>query len=41
MLRVVTRLEGKDLTPGTRVWLDGEELPGPDGHRAVTWVFRP
>jgi len=41
MLRVVTRLAGEGLAPGTRVHLDGEELPGPDGEPAVTWVFHP
>ena len=41
MLRVVSRLAGEGLAPGTRVHLDGEELPGPDGEPAVTWVFHP
>ena len=39
-LRVVSRLSGDGLAPGTRVTLDGEELPGPDGEPSVTWVFR-
>ena len=41
MLRVVSRLGGGDIGTGTRVHLDGEELPGPDGEPAVTWVFHP
>jgi hypothetical protein len=41
MLRVVTRLQGDGIAPGTRVRLGGEELPGPDGQTLVTWVFRP
>lgn len=39
LLRVVTRLQGDDLSPGTAVRLDGEEVPGPDGEPSVTWVF--
>jgi uncharacterized protein len=41
MLRVVTRLQGDGIAAGTRVRLDGEELPGPDGQTVVTWVFHP
>jgi uncharacterized OB-fold protein len=41
LLRVVSRLSGDDLAPGTRVWLDGEEVPGPDGEPVLTWVFHP
>ena len=41
MLRVVTRLRGEGIAPGTRVHLDGEELPDPDGQTVLTWVFRP
>ncbi len=41
MLRVVSRLRGEGIGTGTRVHLDGEELPGPDGEPAVTWVFHP
>ena len=41
LLRFVTRLAGVDLARGTRVRLEGEELPGPDGEPALTWVFRP
>ncbi len=40
LLRIVTRLEGEDLTRGTRVRLEGEELPGPDGEPSLTWMFR-
>ncbi len=41
LLRIVTRLSGEDLERGTPVHLDGEEVPGPDGEPAVTWVFHP
>ena len=41
LLRIVSRLEGDGLARGTRVHLEGEELPGPDGEPALTWVFRP
>jgi uncharacterized OB-fold protein len=41
MLRVVTRLEGEGIAPGTRVYLCGQELPGPDGLTVLTWMFRP
>jgi uncharacterized OB-fold protein len=41
LLRIVTRLEGDDLGRGTRVHLEGEELPGPDGAPVLTWMFRP
>ena len=41
LLRVVTRLSGDDLAPGTPVRLDGEEVPGPDGEPVLTWVFHP
>lgn len=41
LLRVVSRVSGDDLSPGTRVQLDGEELPGPDGEPVLTWVFHP
>ena len=40
LLRIVTRLDGKELAPGSRVRLEGEELPGPDGEPTLTWVFR-
>ncbi len=40
LLRVVTRLAGAGLERGTTVHLDGEEVPGPDGEPALTWVFR-
>lgn len=40
-LRIVTRLQGDALSPGTSVHLDGEEIPGPDGQTVVTWVFHP
>jgi uncharacterized OB-fold protein len=40
LLRVVARLAGDGVSPGARVRLDGEELPGPDGEPAMTWVFR-
>ena len=40
-LRVVARLSGEGLGPGTPVVLDGEELPGPNGQPALTWVFHP
>jgi uncharacterized OB-fold protein len=40
LLRVVTRLAGDDLRRGTPVELAAEEVPGPDGEPAVTWVFR-
>jgi len=40
MLRVVTRLAGAALERGATVHLDGEEVPGPDGKPAMTWVFR-
>ncbi len=40
-LRIVTRLDGEGLERGTRVHLDGETLPGPDGEPVLTWVFRP
>ena len=40
-LRIVARLSGEGLAPGTPVVLDGEELPGPDGQPALTWVFHP
>ena len=39
LLRVVTRLSGDDLAPGTAVRLDGEEVPGADGEPSITWVF--
>jgi uncharacterized OB-fold protein len=39
MLRVVSRLRGEGIAPGTPVQLGGEVLPGPDGEPAVTWVF--
>jgi uncharacterized OB-fold protein len=39
-LRVVSRLTGPGLAVGTRVHLDAEELPGPDGQPVLTWVFR-
>jgi len=41
LLRVVTRLAGDDLAAGSRVRLQGEELPGPDGEPVLTWRFRP
>jgi uncharacterized OB-fold protein len=41
MLRVVSRLRGDGIAPGTRVVLDGDEVPGPDGEPSVTWVFHP
>ena len=41
LLRVVSRLAGEGLTSGMSVWLDGEEVPGPDGEPAMTWVFHP
>ena len=40
LLRVVTRLAGAGLERGTSVHLDGEEVPGPGGEPAMTWVFR-
>lgn len=40
LLRVVGRLSGDDLEPGAPVRLDGEEVPGPGGESALTWVFR-
>ncbi len=41
LLRVVSRLGGDGLAPGTPVRLESEELPGPDGEPVVTWMFRP
>lgn len=41
LLRVVGRLGGEELALGTPVHLEGEEVPGPDGQPALTWVFRP
>jgi uncharacterized OB-fold protein len=41
LLRIVTRIEGEDLARGTRVHLEGEEVPGPDGEPVLTWMFRP
>lgn len=41
VLRVVSRLDGDDLAPGTAVRLEGTEVPGPDGDPVTTWVFRP
>jgi uncharacterized protein len=38
-LRIVSRLAGDGLAPGMHVQLAGEELPGPDGEPAVTWLF--
>jgi uncharacterized OB-fold protein len=40
MLRVVARLSGAAIERGTTVHLDGEEVPGPAGEPAMTWVFR-
>jgi len=40
LLRVVTRLRG-EVARGVAVSLGGEEVPGPDGEPAVTWVFQP
>ena len=39
LLRIVSRLSGEGLAPGTRVELTGEELPGPDGEPVLTWAF--
>ena len=41
LLRVVTRLRGEGIVPGLPVQLAGDEVPGPDGEPAVTWVFQP
>ena len=41
LLRVVSRLSGDGLSRGTRVQLDAEEVPGPDGGPVLTWVFHP
>ncbi len=41
LLRVVTRLRGEDLVRGTPVVLGADEVPGPDGEPAITWVFHP
>ncbi len=41
LLRVVSRLSGDGLAPGTRVHLDGEEVPGPGDEPVLTWVFHP
>jgi uncharacterized OB-fold protein len=41
LLRIVSRLCGEGLAPGTRVELTAEELPGPDGEPVLTWAFRP
>jgi uncharacterized OB-fold protein len=40
LLRIISRLAGERLTPGTRVELTGEELPGPDGEPVLTWSFQ-
>ncbi len=40
LLRVVSRLAGPDIGPGTPVRLTGELLPGPEGDALTTWVFR-
>jgi len=39
MLRVVTRLRGESLVRGAPVRLGADEVPGPDGEPAITWVF--
>lgn len=39
LLRIISRLGGDGLGPGTRVWLSGEELPGPEGEPVLTWSF--
>ena len=39
LLRVVSRLHGEDLARGAPVELGADEVPGPDGEPAVTWVF--
>jgi uncharacterized OB-fold protein len=39
LLRVVSRLHGEGLARGTPVELGADEVPGPDGEPAVTWVF--
>ncbi len=39
LLRVVTRLRGEGLARGTSVELGTDEVPGPEGEPAVTWVF--
>jgi uncharacterized OB-fold protein len=39
MLRVVTRLRGEGLVRGAPVRLGADEVPGPDGEPAITWVF--
>jgi uncharacterized protein len=39
LLRIISRLAGESLAPGTRVELTGEELPGPDGEPVLTWSF--
>lgn len=41
LLRIIARLAGEGVAPGTRVELIGEELPGPDGEPVVTWSFQP
>ena len=35
------RLPATGSARGTRVRLDGEEVPGPDGEPVLTWVFHP
>ncbi|HEY6624799.1 MAG TPA: OB-fold domain-containing protein [Acidimicrobiales bacterium] len=39
LLRIISRLGGDGLAPGTRVRLTGEELPGPEGEPVLTWSF--
>jgi uncharacterized OB-fold protein len=39
LLRVVTRLSGEGLVRGAPVELGPDEVPGPDGEPAITWVF--
>ena len=39
LLRIISRLGGDSLAPGTRVRLAGEELPGPEGEPVLTWSF--
>jgi uncharacterized protein len=39
LLRVVARLSGEGVARGARVELGADEVPGPDGEAATTWVF--
>jgi uncharacterized OB-fold protein len=41
LLRIIARLAGQGVAPGTRVELIGEELPGPEGEPVLTWSFGP